>query len=140
MTIINLNCHLSLLTTLPSLLSESVLLGLRPYISTEYRISLSQDTTVVQQKPVISDITLGSKTILIWSDHIIVAAVTCVCVITQGTRKMIAEAQWINGHAVVKCWLPGYYERFFFHGIFFRVYTNALAATPMREISQHSST
>ena len=95
------------------------------------RFSLSRDAhsrspshadehvTVAQRKPVIGNIDLGSETIFIGSDSVIVTAVTCVRVITQGPRKMIAEVQWIDGRGLAKCWLPEDYERYFFHAIFF---------------------
>lgn len=70
---------------------------------------------VVQRKPVIGDLNLGSESIFIGSDSVIVTAVTCVRVIRQGPRKMIAEVQWIDGRGLAKCWPPEYYERFFFH-------------------------
>lgn len=93
--------------------------------------SLSRDTdsrfpshadehmAVTQRKPVIGDINLGSQSIFIGARSVIAAAVTCVHVITQTPKKMVAEVQWIDGCALAKCWVPGYYDRFFFLRVIF---------------------
>lgn len=64
------------------------------------------------QRPVIGDIPLGSETIFLGVDNVIHGAVTCVRMIKQDAKKMIAEVQWADGRALAKCWVPGLHERF----------------------------
>ena len=68
-------------------------------------------------------------------DNVIRGAVTCVRIIKQDAKKMIAEVQWADRRAVVKCSVPGLHERFVLVLPWRVIYTSyALIVTQMSEI------